>query len=467
MNIISCGREFSRFVMFIVLNFSCCILARSATFTVTKTADTNDGVCDADCSLREAVAAANIATANDVIQFDPQTFGLSQTIKLMNGSLNLSGDVGSLTINGRSAELLTIDSLAAERHFNIAANAVVTINRITLFGNRGRSLNFGFGGGIEIYFGTLTLNDSTIINNSAQHGGGFANRGGILRINNSTISNNSTSAGGGGILNSNGRVELINSTLSNNLADDSGGGMSNINSATISLTNVTISNNSVTRGSGGGGVFNSSRAEIVEAYNSIIANNTSRVAPDFKGNLISKGYNLISNTNGTTITGIAIGNILDKDPMLGSLSKNGGSTSTHALLPNSPAIDAGDPASNLVTDQRSFTRPKDGNGDGFARVDIGAFEVQIAPTAASVGVSGRVITQSGRGIRNVQITLIDANGNERTAQTTAFGYYRFDDVTAGKTVTLSAKARRYRFNQSSIVRTTNESVTDANFVSEQ
>jgi type VI secretion system secreted protein VgrG len=91
----------------------------------------------------------------------------------------------------------------------------------------------------------------------------------------------------------------------------------------------------------------------------------------------------------------------------------------------------------------------------------------LGPTAAAVSISGRVTTASGRGIRNVTITMIDASGNERGAQTTAFGYYHFNDVMAGETITLTAKARRFRFNQSSIVRTTNESVTDAIFVSEQ
>ncbi len=91
----------------------------------------------------------------------------------------------------------------------------------------------------------------------------------------------------------------------------------------------------------------------------------------------------------------------------------------------------------------------------------------LAPTAASVTVSGRVGTSTGRGIRNVTITLIDSARNERTVQTTAFGYYQFSNVVAGETIIITAKAKRFRFNQSSIVRTTNESITDADFVSVQ
>jgi hypothetical protein len=118
-----------------------------------------------------------------------------------------------------------------------------------------------------------------------------------------------------------------------------------------------------------------------------------------------------------------------------------------------------DPISN--TTQFEFN-----NGTPAAATNNGQFTV-LGTTAASVSVSGRAVTAQGRGIRNVQITMIDSQGNERTTQTTSFGYYRFDNVMAGETITLTAKARRFRFNQSTIVRTTNESVTDADFVSEQ
>ena len=70
--------------------------ARAATFAVSKTADTNDGVCDADCSLREAIVAANAAAGGDTI-----TFGVA-------GLFTISGSAlpqitGSLVVNGTSA----------------------------------------------------------------------------------------------------------------------------------------------------------------------------------------------------------------------------------------------------------------------------------------------------------------------------------------------------------------------------
>jgi hypothetical protein len=121
----------------------------------------------------------------------------------------------------------------------------------------------------------------------------------------------------------------------------------------------------------------------------------------------------------------------------------------------------------------SFNHPVTGantfqfnNGMHSVVTTNGSFTVAKA-TAASVSISGKVTTNAGRGIKNVLITMTDSAGNQRSVQTTAFGYYRFDNVAAGETVTITAKARRFRFNQSSIVRIANDSVSNADFVSEQ
>ncbi|HSM54865.1 MAG TPA: choice-of-anchor Q domain-containing protein [Candidatus Sulfomarinibacteraceae bacterium] len=88
--------------------------------------------------------------------------------------------------------------------------------------------------------------------------------------------------------------------------------------------------------------------------------------------LESSGHNLADDTSCgfDTVTG----DVITTQPGLAELADNGGPTLTHALLAGSPAIDAGHPAICPQSDQRGVARPLDGNGDGLARCDIGAFE---------------------------------------------------------------------------------------------
>jgi hypothetical protein len=113
--------------------------------------------------------------------------------------------------------------------------------------------------------------------------------------------------------------------------------------------------------------------------NTVAANNSADFYPDFYVAITSSQYNLIGNSTGGT--GYSSTDILNVDPLLGTLQDNGGPTQTMALLPGSPAIDAGDPnpADPPEWDQRGPGFPRIVNG----RIDIGAFEVQAtgAPPA--------------------------------------------------------------------------------------
>lgn len=98
---------------------------------------------------------------------------------------------------------------------------------------------------------------------------------------------------------------------------------------------------------------------------------------------MSLGYNLIHEAAGCTLTGDTSGLITGQDPLLAPLADNGGPTRTHALLPRSPAIDAGSPdCPPPAADQRGVQRPF-----GLA-CDIGAYEAEILQTFIPVAVFG-------------------------------------------------------------------------------
>jgi hypothetical protein len=248
------------------------------------------------------------------------------------------------------------------------------------------------GGGI-LNAGTLTLTNTTLNGNSSSSGGGVYNTsltyldiGGTLTIVNSTLSGNSANYGGG-IYNWE-TVTLINSTLSGNQANDNGGGIHN--PGTAKLYNVTVAYNTADLDADeqgdGGGVLITTEGTLTLS-NSIIARNTDNSPVtkqgDCSGAIISLGYNLLQKTNGCMMLGVKP-SITGVPPHVEPLQDNGGATWTHALLPNSPAIDAGNPAGCkdhngmlLTTDQRDFTRALDGDGDKIKVCDIGAFERQF------------------------------------------------------------------------------------------
>ena len=228
------------------------------------------------------------------------------------------------------------------------------------------------GGGITSFGGKTLLSYTTINNNTAANsGGGIANTGNSdkLTLTNCAVYGNTATANGGGIYNS-GFLNAGNTTVSGNSAILDGGGIYNAFETTY-LMNVTIGGN-LSRKGGGVSII----AGTLIARNTISAQNTvTQSSPDFLGTLTSQGYNLIGNTSDTIIAGDSTGNLLNVDPLFLPLADNGGATLTRGLQTNSPAVDAGDPANISAFDQRGFNRASDGNGDGIARADIGAYEL--------------------------------------------------------------------------------------------
>jgi hypothetical protein len=383
-----------------------------------------DTMCASGCDFTTIQAAINAGGA--IIE-------ITDTIHTEAGIV-VNGDT-TVTIRGLGADTTIVQAHetlkdSPERVFLIMEGADVTLEEMTV--RHGRpSAEDEHGGGIMNY-GTLTVRNCVVTDNSARGGGGIDNRRATLTIISSTIRNNvargdgprgEECGGGGGIKCSSGTMRLINSTvtsnqagirstglgggvctgcgceagivnstISGNEAAKYGGGVSAMGTVSIinstisgnktgafgggitaagmvSITNCTITKNAVTGGGGALWVLGE-----VNLENTIIADNIGIISCI----IVSEGDQVGSfgiNRNNLIEDGSCNADF-SGDPILGPLVDNGGPTLTHALLHDSPAIDA-IPATSctLLTDQRGAFRP-------IALIspntpcDIGAFEVQ-------------------------------------------------------------------------------------------
>jgi hypothetical protein len=238
------------------------------------------------------------------------------------------------------------------------------------------------GGGIYTFIQGVNLTDSTVSGNSTlgsmADGGGIHSSGDVMIVR-STLSGNAA-AGVGGALRSYSDTDLVESTVSGNrsfatIGDLGGGGLhisSNAGTVTILLRSTIVENQALGSGAKGGGISGDNNDLVL--HSTILAGNiANNGGHDTSLSSIFSDYSLIGNGNGITIIGTD--NIIGSAAKLGPLAYNGGPTQTHAPLPDSLAIDNGDPTVVFipsVSDQRGlpFTRVFGG------RVDIGAVERQ-------------------------------------------------------------------------------------------
>jgi CSLREA domain-containing protein len=353
--------------------------AAAATFTVTKTADTNDGVCDADCSLREAVQVARDAQQACALPPAP----CDETVVVPAGTYleplgvleitSIGSASGPVSVVGAGPGQTIIDAQLAHRDIEIPIGSVVKLRGMTIRNGR-------FGGN------DVATHCSAIGGGPDHTHGGAVHSHGVLTIENVTITGSSAPDDGGGLASGTcgstfnnphpcpvghgACATLTNVTITGNQAPGRGGGI--VSSQALYLTNVTIANNTAHEGSG---IYAAAPpppsvdpactpgvcARPMTLLNTIVsARGSASTACAGTAPLTSLGHNLFTDGSCPSIASDRVG----VDPRLSGLQPDG----TLALLPGSPAIDAGTNNGCPATDERGTSRPQNGV------CDIGAYE---------------------------------------------------------------------------------------------
>jgi len=341
--------------------------------------------------------------------------GMKTTI-LDGGGPALLGRVFTVNAPTTILDMKIQNGVEATNGGGILNASTLNLERVWVFNN----LANGNGGGIWSE-GPLWMQDTAVEGNSANPGGGSG--GGLyhsstqnLSITDATFNENSAQFGGGmEIFSSN--ASLTNVTISGNTAQAFGG---LYNHGTCTVVNATIVDNTLTGGGLTGGVYNFGSIQFL---NTILANNTGNNCTNAGISWVSNGYNIDSGISCQPFA--APGDQFNIVPFHLLLANNGGYTQTHEIPAGSPAIDKGTNAGCPSTDQRGKTRPSDGDGDGTATCDVGAYErVLLSSTttitsdtpdpslpgesvAVSVTVSGSGATPTG----TVKITGASTNCN--------------------------------------------------------
>ncbi|MEM6446537.1 MAG: choice-of-anchor Q domain-containing protein [Cyanobacteria bacterium P01_D01_bin.123] len=275
---------------------------------------------------------------------------------------------------------------------------IATISQSTISGNTSPEL----GGGIFNSYGTATISQSTLSGNSAFAGGGIFNNSSTLAISQSTLSGNLASNNGGGVSNGEQSTTTISqSTLFGNRAGVRGAGISNLDVSTTTLNNSILSDN--VGQLNGVSIFNEFPAIINANANNLFGHSEQSNADAFF-NFTPGASDINATSDGINV---ALVDILD--PVL---RDNGGPTLTHALIPGSPALDAGNNAAPLDLNEPQLgidlnadgdtddtltqidQLPFDQRGPNVSRisngtVDIGSIELQVNIPNPIVGTEAR------------------------------------------------------------------------------
>lgn len=377
-------------------------------YTVTNTNDSGTG------SLRWAIDQANNHSGADSVNFSSAFTGNVNYIYLTSGPLLVNDDSGTTTVNGPGAGYLGIIESNSDVYANnraimlndaslvlndisilnsgggyqqsgtvLSTDSQLTLNNVWMSGNS--ASNFGSGGAIRAQgTGSLSINDSLLLDNDAYFNGGAIVVGDsvVLSVSRSAFYDNDAFGYGGGAISlfSSSNSTITNSTFSGNIGAGGGGAISKSGTGTLTIRNSTIANNRATGGAinypYGGGIAAS--LGTVNLLNTLFADNTTTGAgPDVYGTIVSLGNNLVESTSGSSgFTSADLRNLSAEIDPLVVVIENGAYQAYHPLQSDSPALNSG--ATYGSQDQRGFSRQS-----GSAQ-DIGAIEAQY-PTANANG----------------------------------------------------------------------------------
>ena len=425
-------------------------IAHAANFGPTKFSDDN-GTCDVgDCSLREAIIAANGNGQADTITLGAGTYHLTLTSGTSDadyGDLDITGS-DALTITGVGPGLTIIDANGIDRVFEIHSGAGpvvisgVTIISGTVTGNGGGIYDddadlilintvvsgnvatgtFGSGGGVFVLSGTLTLSAGQVVSNSATGDGGgvyISESSAIFtQTGVSTIAHNTASgafSNGGGVFVSSGRVTLSGGQILNNSASGNGGGLY-ISDGRATLSGGQILSN--TAGLHGGGVYiHQSSATFTQTGVSTIAHNSASSSHGggvyvYAGSATLSGGQILSNTAGLHGGGVYV------DQSSATFNQTGVSTIAHNTADYGGGVFVNSGTATLSGGQiLSNTASGDGGGmyvnqssATFTQTGVSTIAHNTASGAFSNG--GGVFVSSGRvTLSGGQILNNSASGN--------------------------------------------------------
>lgn len=457
------NRRFTRLPCPLLLALSLCVAPFSAhalDIAVTKTTDSQDGTCDSDCSLREAVSMASSIPGSHRIQLPAGTYQLSIApptsddpyyYSIYDEDLNQNGDLdvqANLTVVGAGSERTIIDGSGIDRIFEVMEGAQLSLASISLqrgrhtvnggaIYNRGnlkvrQTLFYGNAiartdgstgaeGGAIASSGELTVMRSRFIRNFVSGSdmdnadGGAIHNTGVLFVRDTVFEDNGASQDdgsmGGAIFNSGG-ADIARASFIDNHASVDGGAVGNVEGGVIKLSNATFSGNwtyedggavsngrfwetatarpssmtlihvTITDNPEGHGILNTGTLLI---RNSIVVGNSNTWSghknclnrgPNAR--LTARGMLLGAGTEGTPPSNCFTDMPLVDDTarfttIMYPLADNNSTLPTHALRRGSPAVDTA-VGSCATHDQRGSSRPRDGDGDGTAVCDLGAYE---------------------------------------------------------------------------------------------